>query len=135
MHLLVILHSALALAADGSVPEWIHLVPAGEFRGADGRGPYRLRDAAALITASMGPGRRLPLDENHSTDLAATRGEPAPARGWIVDLQSRPDGIWGASSGRSPVAISSPTASTGASVPSFCALEMGRRCCSCCVPP
>src|SRR5690606_6682234 len=34
-------------------------------------------------------------DENHATDLAAPRGEPAPARGWIVELQQRADGVWG----------------------------------------
>lgn len=83
-----------ALAADGAVPDWIHLLPAGEIRTVDGRGPYRVADAAALISVSLN-GARLPLDENHSTDLAAPRGEPAPARGWIVALQARDDGIWG----------------------------------------
>ncbi|KMO32488.1 phage protease [Methylobacterium aquaticum] len=84
-----------ALAADGAVPDWIHLLPAGEIRTVDGRGPYRVADPAALIALSLNGGARLPLDENHSTDLAAPRGEPAPARGWIVGLQSRDDGLWG----------------------------------------
>ncbi|MBY0397211.1 MAG: phage protease, partial [Thermoleophilia bacterium] len=83
-------------AMDGaSVPTHIHLLPAGEIRTVDGRGPYRVSDATALIAASMADGARLPLDENHSTDLAAPRGEAAPARGWIVGLQARDDGIWG----------------------------------------
>lgn len=76
-------------------PEWIHLLPAGEIATMDGRGPYRVADAAALIAASVGAGDRLPLDENHATDLAAPQGQPAPARGWITALQSRADGIWG----------------------------------------
>jgi phage I-like protein len=52
--------------------------------------------------------QRLVLDENHATDLAAPRGEAAPARGWIVELQARADGIWGrvdwTASGRALVA-------------------------------
>lgn len=76
------------------MPEWIHLVPGGSFSGRDGRGPYKLRDAAAVIAASMADGR-LPVDENHATDFAAESGAPSPARGWIVQLESRDDGIWG----------------------------------------
>lgn len=76
------------------VPEWVHLVPAGTARGADGRGPYVLRDPAAVITASMMAGR-LPIDENHATDHALRNGGPAPARGWIVEMQARADGLWG----------------------------------------
>lgn len=91
-------HTALPdPAGDGAAPpEWIHLLPAGEFRGVDGRGPYRLSDAGRVIAASLGDGReRLVLDENHATDLALQTGQPAPARGWITALQSRADGIWG----------------------------------------
>lgn len=80
--------------APGDVPEWIHLLPAGTFRGVDGRGPYTLADPSAVITASMTAGK-LPIDENHATDLAAPQGRPSPARGWIVELQARADGIWG----------------------------------------
>ena len=77
------------------VPEWVHLVPAGTFSGVDGRGPFSLADAAAVIARSMAEAGRLPLDENHSTDLAGPAGNPSPARGWIVELQARDDGIWG----------------------------------------
>ena len=79
--------------ATGTVPEWLHLVPTGTFAGADGRGPYVVDDAEALIKASQG--RKLPVDENHSIDLVGTKGGSSPARGWIVELQSRADGIWG----------------------------------------
>lgn len=88
--------SALPIpAAEAGAPEWIHLLPAGAITTVDGRGPYRVKDAGALIAASLKPGDRLVVDENHATDLAAPRGESAPARGWIVGLQSRQDGIWG----------------------------------------
>lgn len=47
--------------------------------------------AASLVQAKG----KLVLDENHATDLIAPKGGEAPARGWIVDLQARADGIWG----------------------------------------
>ncbi len=90
----ILLHQALPEFAADQVPEWIHLVPAGEFRGADGRGPYRLADATAVVTASVKAGK-LVLDENHATDLLAPKGGSTPAQGWIVELQARVDGIWG----------------------------------------
>lgn len=86
---------AASLSDGQAAPEWVHLVPAGTFRGADGRGPYQLADAGAVLAASLPSGARLAIDENHATDLAAPKGEPAPARGWIVALESRTDGIWG----------------------------------------
>lgn len=48
-----------------------------------------------MIAASFAESDRLPIDENHATDLAAPLGHPAPARGWIVEMQAREDGIWG----------------------------------------
>jgi phage I-like protein len=81
-----------------SVPEWVHLLPAGPVVDThDGRGPYRLDDPAAVVTASLQAmqARRLPLDENHSTDIAAPQGLPAPARGWFTGFEVRSDGIWG----------------------------------------
>lgn len=90
--------SALALppADTGDAPEWLHLLPAGgTIMTADGRGPYKVGDYHALMAASLPDGQKLVLDENHSTDLAAPKGLPAPARGWIVELQQRENGIWG----------------------------------------
>lgn len=78
----------------GGVPEWIHLTPAGTFSGADGRGPFTLEAADAVISASMAAGR-LAIDENHSIDVAGPKGQPSPARGWIVEMQLRDDGLWG----------------------------------------
>lgn len=93
--------TAIALCAalnidttEGKVPEWVHLLPAGPVRTADGRGPYRVNDIPSIVSASMAGGK-LVLDECHATDLAAPRGQSAPARGWIVELQARADGVWG----------------------------------------
>lgn len=85
------LHAA-AIAEGEST--WLHLVPAGRFLGADGRGPYVLENPDEVISRSL-QGGKLVLDECHATDLAAPQGLPAPARGWIAELDARPDGIWG----------------------------------------
>ena len=87
-----------AVATGQAAPDWVHLLPApadGKIGTTDARGPYLINDATALIAASFAEADRLPIDENHSTDLAAPRGEPAPARGWIVGMEARADGIWG----------------------------------------
>lgn len=85
---------SLPETAGGEVPDWIHLLPANaQVMTADNRGPYRLEDPAALVAAAQGS--RLPIDENHAIDWAAPRGEPSPARGYIIELQSRENGIWG----------------------------------------
>lgn len=90
----VSLHSLLPAGNDA--PEWVQLVPAGTFTGVDGRGPYHLRDPQAVIATSLHHfGGRLPIDENHAIDLKAPKGEPSPARGWIVELQEREGSIWG----------------------------------------
>lgn len=86
---------AMPDAGANQVPEFIHLLPAGEIRTADGRGPYKVANAQALIAESLKGDRKLVIDINHATDLLAGRGEDAPAFGWIVDLEARQDGIWG----------------------------------------
>ncbi len=91
--------AALALppVMEQGAPDWVHLLPAreGAIRTFDGRGPYRLADAEAVIAASLEDTRGIPIDENHATDLAAPKGGMSPARGWIIGLEAREDGIWG----------------------------------------
>jgi len=97
----IALMSAHSFAApkDGAVvPEWVHLLPSGDASGiatGDARGPYHVKDAKKLIAASFAQSDRLPIDENHATDLAAPKGQPSPARGWIVEMEARDTGIWG----------------------------------------
>jgi len=78
-------------------PEWIELIPAGEFDGRDGRGPFRLVEPETVIAATrelrMASG--IPVDYDHATDFAAPHGEPAPAAGWITELETRGGAIWG----------------------------------------
>lgn len=84
-----------ASAAPARVQE-VHLFPVGEWTGKDGRGPYRLPDPAAVIEATRreAGSTKIAVDFEHATDLAAPKGLPAPAAGWIKALQARADGIW-----------------------------------------
>jgi len=85
--------SGLPAGSDGA-PEWINILPAGEIKTADDRGPYELVDAKAVLQASLDKaGGRLVLDENHATD-ANQPGQSAQAAGWMVELESREDGVW-----------------------------------------
>lgn len=77
------------------VPDWIHLMPKGVFRGRDGRGPWFYDDAQTVIEASFARRRRIHVDENHSTRTAGKLGLSAPARGFITQMEEREDGIWG----------------------------------------
>ena len=80
-----------------TAPEWIELLPAGVFYGRDGRGPFRLDDPATVIdsTIAMQMNAGLPIDYDHATDFGAPEGRPAPAAGWIRELEVRGDAVWG----------------------------------------
>ncbi|WP_202205923.1 phage protease, partial [Acetobacter persici] len=96
MNIVTSIHMALPDSADNTPPEWIHLTPAGTFGGKDGRGPFTLKDPADVITRSMDMARgKIVVDINHSTHVAAARGERSDAVGWITELNAREDGIWG----------------------------------------
>lgn len=86
-------HSS-ALPADGTVPEWVHLLPAGEFAGRDGRGPYKTA-AHAVLSAFAASGKDLAGDYEHQSLKSAENGKEAPASGWVKELQEREDGVWG----------------------------------------
>lgn len=88
--------AALALPEGGGVPEWIKVLPppGQPIRTHDGRGPYRYADAQAVIAASLARKPRLVVDENHSTEIAPKLGGSSPARGYVLELQARADGIW-----------------------------------------
>jgi phage I-like protein len=75
-------------------PDWLLLAPLGTQTGVDGRG-YRMDDPTPLLAAWDRRTADVPLDWEHATHIRAPVGLDAPAAGWIVDLQSRDDGIWG----------------------------------------
>jgi phage I-like protein len=78
-------------------PQWVMLIPGGEFSGRDGRGPFRLADPAHVIAATeaLGLTAGIPIDYDHATDFAAPKGRPAPAAGWIRELAERDGALWG----------------------------------------
>lgn len=93
---LIALCSAISLPDAPGAPDWVHIMPMpGPVRTINGTGPFRVADAQAVIAASLSDPRGIPVDENHSTQIRGARGEPAPARGWVKDLEARADGIWG----------------------------------------
>lgn len=89
-----VLASYSSALPQGAAPERVLILPRGTFSTEDGRGPFLIDDAAAVIAASLPAGARLPIDQDHATDLAAPKGGAAPARGWIVALSAEADGIW-----------------------------------------
>jgi len=85
----------LELSSQGSAPEWVQLLPMGQFHMRDGRGPFTLQNPEAVIRASQSLNMDLPIDYDHQIDFTRKNGGGAPAGGWIVGLESREDGIWG----------------------------------------
>jgi phage I-like protein len=79
---------AIAINTDDA-PEWIELIPAGKFSAVDGRGPFENDDPDSIVAASIAkmPQVGLVLDYDHSTDLAAPEGRPAPAAGWLKQFK------------------------------------------------
>lgn len=88
-------HSVLKLelaAADRD--GWIMLFPAGTSKGRDGRGPYHLKDMAAVVAASTADAIDLAIDRDHQFDILPA-GAQKLAAGWIKEMQARADGIYG----------------------------------------
>jgi phage I-like protein len=86
-----------SLGAPENPPQWVELIPLGEFQGRDGRGPFRVSDPAAVIAATRALKMEggIPIDYDHAIDFGAPQGAPAPAAGWIRELAVRGASIWG----------------------------------------
>jgi phage I-like protein len=83
------------MPGDGSVPEWLPLIPSGDrVTGRDGRSWINDRPEGILNFFAQ-DAADIPLDWEHATHLKAPQGEPAPAAGWIKELQLREGAIWG----------------------------------------
>ena len=79
----------LALNFEGAeIPKRIELVPPGEvITGRDGR-TWKNPNPALAALNSMARLPKLPIDENHATDLAAPKGGSSPALGWMTNLNA-----------------------------------------------
>lgn len=83
------------LPADGSVPDWIELLPAGpDILGVDGRA-WTLPDPSAVLAAFAVRNTPLVIDWEHATEHRAPVGLDAPAAGWVTALEARNGAIWG----------------------------------------
>jgi phage I-like protein len=78
----------------GAAPEWVKLLPAGPVIGRDGRS-WNNSLPLDVLGSFADLARDLPIDIEHSTELKAPKGEPAPAVGWIRELDIRDGEIWG----------------------------------------
>ena len=75
------------------MPEWLLLVPPGEMvLGLDGRA-FRSPGPNVLQAALQERGLRLPVDENHASQIGI--GRAAPAYGWITEFRVDPAGLMG----------------------------------------
>jgi phage I-like protein len=85
----------LSLNFEEGIPGRIMLVPAGKVvKGRDGR-EWKNPDPKQTAADSGARLAFLPVDENHSTDLAAPKGGASPAMGWMKNLCADGDGaIW-----------------------------------------
>ncbi|AWB06806.1 hypothetical protein A6A40_17290 (plasmid) [Azospirillum humicireducens] len=83
------------LSTGGTPPRRIRLLPAGAVQPNDGRAGWTVKDAAAVVAASLAtaPHGLLAIDYDHAADLAAPKGGTAPAAGWITGLQVTAYGI------------------------------------------
>lgn len=78
----------------GSAPEWVQLTPAGaRIRGRDGR-EWTLPNPQAVVDR-FDPAKEPQIDLEHSSQLLAPNGMPAPAVGWVKALEVRDGAIWG----------------------------------------
>jgi len=101
---------------DATVPEgeavivWHKIMPAGQFQGRDGRGPFDAGDKAAMQaivdrTKAYYAGSEIMLDYDHQVlGVGPGKGGQAIASGWFKDFRVQDDGIYGAIEWTAPAA-------------------------------
>jgi phage I-like protein len=87
---------AIQSAIGNDNTQWVHVLPAGRVFGSDGRGPYELADAEAVMQRSRQyhGKKQMVVDYEHQSINTAKNGKPAPAAGWISGLKAEKDGLW-----------------------------------------
>jgi phage I-like protein len=79
-----------------TIPEWVQLIPSGEFATRDGRGPFKNSNPAQIIDF-FESSWKMPIrfDYDHQSFTAGEKAGPVPASGWGLELEDRgDDGIW-----------------------------------------
>lgn len=91
-----------ALSLQETENGWCQLLPAGHFSAIDGRpedvegGQWLLDEETAnvLIADLKSKANPVVIDYEHQTLLSEKNGQPAPASGWIKDIEWRDSGLW-----------------------------------------
>ena len=86
---------AAALTGAGDARQWVHLMPAGSVTARDGRRWTVDAEAVVARTIARAGDTDIVIDYEHQSQLAESNGQPAPAAGWIEQIEVRADGIWG----------------------------------------
>ena len=86
---------AAALTGAGDARQWAHLMPAGSVLARDGRRWTVDAEAVVAHTIARSGDTDIVIDYEHQSQLAGSNGQPAPAAGWIEQIEVRADGIWG----------------------------------------
>ncbi len=80
---------------NGNAPDWVQLIPSGpQIIGRDGR-RWTLPDPAAVVAAFNSESKKPQIDIEHSSQLLGSKGHPAPAVGWVEEVELRDGAIWG----------------------------------------
>ena len=79
------------LPSGGTPPTDLLIIPAGTVQGRDGR-TWRNDRPQAVVDFFNGRNVDLPIDVEHSTEIKAPKGEPAPAAAWIKGLSVAANG-------------------------------------------
>ncbi|MCP3944679.1 MAG: hypothetical protein GY710_24820 [Desulfobacteraceae bacterium] len=83
------------LPQDGTVPEWVELIPVGDVVVGRDRRRWINPTPEEVVEAFQKNGADLPIDWEHASEHKAPKGEPAPAAGWIKAMEIRDGAIWG----------------------------------------
>ncbi|EMK5463006.1 peptidase [Vibrio cholerae] len=80
-----------AVQVESEAGFWLPMIPAGLFKGIDGR-VWNNSNPEAVVASFT---KKRPFDVEHSTHIKAPQGDPAPAAGWILKVENRNGEIWG----------------------------------------
>jgi phage I-like protein len=79
---------------DGAAPEWVQLLPAGERIETQDSRVFSNPNPERIVANFNALGIDLPFDFEHGSEVAAPKGQEAPASGWIKQLENRGGSIW-----------------------------------------
>ncbi|MDH5525211.1 MAG: phage protease [Desulfobulbaceae bacterium] len=88
--------NSFELPGDGSVPEWVELLPSGQIIVGRDKRRWINDNPQDVVTAFATNRAAVPVDIEHATEKKGPIGEAAPAMGWIEEMEVREGGaVWG----------------------------------------